>query len=63
MNTEDQKQYILKIEARLKETGTVKGHFLKKVKISRTHWHFLKSGERPLIPAKKQAITQFFRNW
>lgn len=62
MKREDQVTYLKKIEERLKENGTLKGYFLDKVEISRTHWHFLCKGERPLIPSKKQAIINFFKN-
>lgn len=58
----DQKTFVQEVERQLKDTGTTLKWFLERAHISRTHWHFLRKGERPLSDAKKESIAEVLRS-
>lgn len=60
MNKREQKTFCKEIKADVKKAGYSMGHFLKKAGISRSHWYFIKEGERPITPEKLLAISDFF---
>lgn len=60
MNKKEQKTFCKEIKADVKDAGYSMGHFLKKVGISRSHWYFIKEGDRPVTPEKLKAIAAFF---
>jgi len=61
MTKKEQKLFIQEVSGELKKGGITLGWFLKEVEISRTHWFFLKKGERPLTDAKNKAISDVIR--
>ncbi len=48
MNKKEQKLFIADALAQIKDAGITIKWFLKELDISRTHWFFLKNGERPI---------------
>lgn len=62
MTTKEQQNFINNTLDSLKDNGLTIGHFLKSVNISRSHWFFLKNGNRPLTEVKKAAIVEFLKS-
>jgi hypothetical protein len=61
MDKKEQKIFTSDTVEQLKSGGVTIGWFLKAVGISRTHWHFIKSGERPLTDEKKERIISVLK--
>jgi len=62
MDKTEQQRIINDVTEQLKESGTTLKWFLEKASISRTHWHFLKKGERVLSDKKKDAIVSVLKS-
>lgn len=58
MNKKEQKLFIEDTLQELKDSGTTIGWFLKEINISRTHWFFIKKGERPLTEETEKRISE-----
>lgn len=58
MNKRKQKLFIDDTLQELGASGTKIGWFLKKIEISRTHWFFLKNGDRNLTDELTEKIKQ-----
>jgi hypothetical protein len=58
MNKKEQKLFIGDTVQGLKESGTTIGWFLKTIGMSRTHWFFIKKGERPLTKENIDKIQE-----
>lgn len=56
MNKKEQQKYIKDIEVTLKENDFTIKWLLKAIKISRSHWYFLRTAERPLTGEVKSRI-------
>ncbi len=59
MTKREQQVYANVIIGELKKNGISIGFFLKKIGFSRTHWYFIKNGERKLTDEKIEAISKF----
>lgn len=59
MNKKEQIKYTNNIKKLVQENGLKIGYFLEKIGISRSHWQFLKKGERPLTEDNKNKIDAF----
>ena len=62
MNKKEQKAYTDSIKARLQERGIKIGFLLKQVGLSRSHWQFIRKGERPLTEVNRLKIEEFLNN-
>lgn len=62
MTTKEQQSFINRTLESLKENGITIGFFLKAIDVSRSHWFFLKSGERSLTENKKDQIIEFLKS-
>lgn len=58
MNKKEQKLFIEGALKELKDGGITIGWFLKAINLSRTHWFFIKKGERPLTQEKQDKIHE-----
>lgn len=57
MTAREQKKLMDSALVKVKEDGRTIGWFLKTAGISRSHWHFMRVGERPLLPSSIQKIN------
>lgn len=62
MNKKEQIAFIKSIKDKVKAKGYMMGYFLSSIKVSASHWHFLKKGDRPLTEDKKKQIDEFLNN-
>lgn len=58
MTKKEQKLFIEDALSQLKDSGTTIGWFLKEIDISRTHWFFIKRGDRPLTKKNEEKIYE-----
>lgn len=63
MTKKEQKEYIAEVLKTLRQNKLNVGFFLSKIDISRSHWFFLKKGERPLTDDKYRSIISFMDNF
>lgn len=61
MTKKEQQNFIEDTIETLNGGGITIGYFLEKIELSRSHWHFLKNGERPLTEDRKEAIIKFLK--
>lgn len=61
MTKKEQKLFIQEVIKELKNGGITLEWFLKEIGISRTHWFFIKRGERTLKEEKNKKISEVIR--
>ena len=61
MDKKQQKAFLNDVADNLRKNGIRIGWFLGQVKISATHWFFMKKGERELTEDKKKVIISFMK--
>ncbi len=61
MTKKEQQNFVSDTIETLSGGGITLGYFLEKIETSRSHWHFIKKGERPLTEDKKEAIVKFLK--
>lgn len=61
MNKKEQKEYAKNVKAKLQQKGVKIGFLLTQIGISRTHWQFIKNGDRPLTEDNKSKIEAFLK--
>lgn len=61
MKKKEQQIFLDKVSGNLRDNGIMVGWFLKQVKISATHWFFMKKGDRELTDEKKKIIVSFLK--
>jgi hypothetical protein len=61
MTKKEQQNFISDTIDSLNGGGITLGYFLNTIHTSRSHWHFIKKGERPLTEEKKEAIIKFLK--
>ncbi len=62
MNKKEQIAFTKSIKGKVKSKGYMMSYFLSIIKISPSHWHFIKKGERPLTDEKKEIIERFINS-
>lgn len=62
MTKEEQKKFILDVLDMLHNGGVTLKWFLAKLGVSRTHWFFLKNGERVLTDENKNKIISILQD-
>jgi hypothetical protein len=62
MDIKDQIIFAQETADSLKKGGVTIGWFLKAVQMSRTHWHFIRNGERPLTKEKEEKIISILKS-
>ena len=61
MTKKEQQKFTTDAIGGVKERGFTVGFFLKSIGISRSHWHFIKKGERPLTNDNKKKVESFLK--
>lgn len=63
MNKKEQIKYIEEVIGTLKEHSLNIGWLQNKINISRSHWYFLKKGDRPLTDERRGQIDTVIRQF
>ena len=61
MTKKEQQKFVSDAIDSLNGGGITIGYFLEKIKLSRSHWHFIKNGTRPLTEERKKSIVKFLK--
>lgn len=59
MTKKEQQKFATDTIESVKEKGFTIGFFLKNINISRSHWFFIKKGERPLTQENQEKVKEF----